>query len=120
MEGELIAEGKIAAVTCLLRLIPLPPPSRITGGDFSMACTPPSPFTQLSPACDVIFDKSPPLLVQLLNGHAHEVHLKEETKLNNFLLYGFLIGVLGAEQSAPKDRQKFSKYTRPPKISRSA
>jgi hypothetical protein len=44
-------------------------------------------------------------------------HLKEETKLNNFLLYGFTIEGLGAEQ---KDRQKFSKYTQPRKILSSA
>ncbi len=31
-------------------------------------------------------------------------HLKEETKMNNFLLHSSLIRVLGAEQSAPKDR----------------
>ncbi len=35
-------------------------------------------------------------------------HLKEESKRNRFLLYSALIRVLGAEQSAPKDRQKFS------------
>jgi len=35
-------------------------------------------------------------------------HLKEETKRNRFLLYSSLIRVLGAEQSAPKDRRKFS------------
>jgi hypothetical protein len=33
--------------------------------------------------------------------------LKEATKMNNFLLHSSLIGVLGAEQSAPKDRRKF-------------
>jgi hypothetical protein len=42
-------------------------------------------------------------------------HLKEETKMNNFLLHSSLIGVLGAEQSAPKDRRKFPEY-RPPQI----
>jgi hypothetical protein len=36
-----------------------------------------------------------------------EAHLKEETKMNSFLLYSSLIRVLGAEQSAPKDRRKF-------------
>ena len=35
-------------------------------------------------------------------------HLKEETKMNSFLLHSSLIRVLGAEQSAPKDRRKFS------------
>ena len=34
-------------------------------------------------------------------------HLKEETKRNRFPLYSSLIRVLGAEQSAPKDRRKF-------------
>ncbi len=34
-------------------------------------------------------------------------HLKEGTKRNSFLLYSSLIGVLGAEQSAPKDRRIF-------------
>ena len=34
-------------------------------------------------------------------------HLKEETKMNSFLLHSSLIRVLGAEQSAPKDRRKF-------------
>jgi hypothetical protein len=33
--------------------------------------------------------------------------LKEETKMNNFLFHSSLIEVLGAEQSAPKDRRKF-------------
>ena len=45
-------------------------------------------------------------------------HLKEETKRNRFPLYSSLIRVLGAEQSAPKDRLKFSekgsKCRRPP------
>ena len=45
-------------------------------------------------------------------------HLKEESKRNRFPLYSSLIRVLGAEQSAPKDRQKFSekgsKCRRPP------
>ena len=40
-------------------------------------------------------------------------HLKEETKMNSFLLHSSLIRVLGAEQSAPKDRRKFPEYTRP-------
>ena len=44
-------------------------------------------------------------------------HLKEETKRNSFLLHSSLIRVLGAEQSAPKDRRKFPekrwKYLRP-------
>ena len=35
-------------------------------------------------------------------------HLKEESKRNRFPFYSSLIRVLGAEQSAPKDRQKFS------------
>ncbi len=35
-------------------------------------------------------------------------NLKEETKMNSFLLYSSLIRVLGAEQSALKYRQKFS------------
>jgi hypothetical protein len=39
-------------------------------------------------------------------------HLKEETNMNNFLLHSSLIRVLGAEQSAPKDRRKFPKYMR--------
>jgi hypothetical protein len=39
-------------------------------------------------------------------------HLKEETKMNNSLLHSSLIGALGAEQSAPKDRQKFPEYRR--------
>ena len=39
---------------------PPPPPSRITGGDFSAAYTPPSPFTQLSRAVTSSVDKSPP------------------------------------------------------------
>jgi hypothetical protein len=34
-------------------------------------------------------------------------HLKEESKRNRFPLYSSLIRVLGAEQSAPKDRRKF-------------
>jgi hypothetical protein len=38
-------------------------------------------------------------------------HLKEETKMNKFLLHSSLIRVLGAEQSTPKDRQKFPEYT---------
>ena len=66
-----------------------------------------------------------PFSTQLLDGHAHEVpisfevqvHLKEETKMNSFLLHSSLIRVLGAEQSAPKDRRKFPekrwKYSRP-------
>ncbi len=33
---------------------PPPPPSRITGGGFSTTYTPPSPFTQLSLAYDII------------------------------------------------------------------
>jgi hypothetical protein len=40
------------------------------------------------------------------------VRLKEETKLNNFLFYGFLIEGLGAELLALKDRQNFSKFKR--------
>ena len=39
--------------------------------------------------------------------------MKEETKMNNFLLHSSLIRVLGVEQSAPKDRRKFPEYTRP-------
>ena len=35
-------------------------------------------------------------------------HLKEETKRNRFPLHSSLIRVLGAEQSALKDRRKFS------------
>jgi hypothetical protein len=40
-------------------------------------------------------------------------HLKEETKMNNFLLHSSLIRVLGAEQWAPKDRRKFPEDMRP-------
>jgi hypothetical protein len=40
-------------------------------------------------------------------------HLKEETKMNNFLLHSSLIGVLGAEQLAPEDRRKFPEPRRP-------
>jgi hypothetical protein len=32
--------------------------------------------------------------------------------MNNFLLHSSLIRVLGAEQSAPKDRRKFPEYLR--------
>ncbi len=39
-------------------------------------------------------------------------HLKEETKMNNFLLHSSLIRVLGADQSTPKDRRKFPEYMR--------
>ncbi len=62
-----------------------------------------------------------PLSTQLLDGHAPRgpkgAHLKEETKMNSFLLHSSLIRLLGAEQSAPKDRQKFPekrwKYSQP-------
>jgi hypothetical protein len=33
--------------------------------------------------------------------------------MNHFLLHSSVIGVLGAEQSAPKDRRKFPEYRRP-------
>jgi hypothetical protein len=120
MEEELKAEGREADVTCLSRLTPLPPPPpRITGGEFSAACTPHAPSTLLGPACDVILTISAPFGASSQWPRPRGpkgAHLKEETKLNNFVLYGFLIEGLGAEQLAPKDRQKFSKYMRPPKI----
>jgi hypothetical protein len=47
---------------------------------------------------------------------SRRAHFKEEASLTNFLFYGFLIKGLGAEQLAPKDWRKFSKYTRPPII----
>jgi hypothetical protein len=72
MEGELKAEGREADVTCLSKLIPLPPPC-ITGGDFSAACTHPSPFHPARMAYDVIFDNPRPLSVHPLNSHSHEV-----------------------------------------------
>ncbi len=100
-----------------------PPPPRITGGNFSAACTPHAPSTLLGPAYDVIWTIPAPFgaTSQWPRPRGTKgAHLKEETKLNNFLLYSFLIGDLGAEQLAPKDRQKFSKYTRPPKFLRSA
>ncbi len=90
----------------LARPVPLPPLSHCSARPMTSSLTIPAPFGATSQwPCP----RSP-----------RGTCLKEETKLNNFLLYGFLIGVLGAEQSAPKDRQKFSNYTRPPKILRSA
>ncbi len=122
MEGELKAGGREADVTCLSRLTPLPPP-RITGGEFRAACTPHAPRHPLSPAYDVILTIPAPFSASSrwprLRG-PKGAQLKEKTKLNNFLLYGFLIEGLGAEQLAPKDRRKFSKYMRPPKILMSA
>ena len=47
-------------------------------------------------------------------------HLKEETKMNNFLLHSSLIGVLGAEEAVPKDRRKFPEYRRPQIFGQSA
>ncbi len=98
---------------------PTPPPPRITWGEFGAVCPPHAPSTLLGPACDVILTISAPFRESSQWPRPRGpkgAHLKEETKLNSFLLYGFLIEGLGAEQLAPKDRQKFSKYTRPPII----
>jgi hypothetical protein len=80
---------------------------------------PPPPFTQLSLACDVIYlsiDKIPaPFCTTSQCSRPRGpkgAHLKEETKMNNFHLHSSLIGVLGTEQSAPKDRRKFPEFRR--------
>ncbi len=107
-------------MTCLSRLIP--PPHASAGAILAWPVPLPPPSTLLGPAYDVIFDNPAPLgaTSQWPCPQGPKAHLKEETKLNNFLLYGFLIGDLGAEKLAPKDRRKFSKYMRPPKFLRSA
>jgi hypothetical protein len=98
---------------------PIPPPHASPGANFSAVCPPLAPSHLLSPACEVIltisapFDESPQ---RPCPRGPKGAHLKEETKLNNFLLYGFLIEDLGAELLAPKDWRKFSKYTQPPII----
>jgi hypothetical protein len=43
---------------------------------------------------------------------SQEGSFERGAKLTNFLFYDFLIEGLGAEQLAPKDRQKFSKFKR--------
>jgi hypothetical protein len=40
--------------------------------------------------------------------------------MNNSLLHSSLIGALGAEQSAPKNRRKFPEYRRPQIFAQSA
>ncbi len=57
MEGELKSRREGSGCGLFIKADPLPSPpplSRITGGGFGAAYTPPSPFTQLSLACDVI------------------------------------------------------------------
>ncbi len=123
MEGELKAEGRKADVTCFSRLIPPPPPAHHLGGGLARSVSLMPPSTLLGPAYDVILTIPAPFGASSQWPRPRGpkgAHLKEETKLNNFLLYGFLIEGLGAEQLAPKDRRKFSKYMRPPKILRSA
>ncbi len=105
-------------MTCLSRLNPLPPPHASPGAILARPVPLPPPSTLLGLAYDIIFDNPHPF--RCILSIATPMRSQEETKLNNFLLYGFLIESLGAEQSAPKDRRKFSKYMRPPKILRSA
>ncbi len=81
MEGELKAGGKEADVACLSRPILSPPPSHVSLGAILAR---------------------PILLPPPSHSSAWPV-----TKMNNFLLHSSLIRVLGAEQLAPKDRQKF-------------
>ena len=93
---------------------PIPSPlSRITRGGFGAAYTPPPPFTtaQHMSICLSVVDPRPffgPTSQRPRPRGPKGAHLKEETKRNRFPLYSSLIRVLGAEQSAPKDRRKFS------------
>ncbi len=98
---------------------PVSPLSRITGGGFGAAYTPPSPLrTAQHGLCRHLFIccRSPPLFGSTSQRPRPRdpkgSHLKEETKMNNFLLHSSLIGVLGAEQSAPKYRRKFPEFRR--------
>jgi hypothetical protein len=112
MEGELKIRREGSRCGLLIKADPLPPPLSHASPGAILArpiLLPPPSHSAAWPVTSSVY-KSPPLSVQLLNGHAHEVPrgclLKEETKMNNFLLHSSLIEVLGAEQSAPKDRQK--------------
>jgi hypothetical protein len=124
MEVLLKAQGLLVGLAWFKVFAPFPPPPPASPGvnlAQSVPLTPPS--TLLSPACDVILMISAPFGVspQWLRPRGPKgVSLKEETKLTNFLFYGFLIEGLGAEQLAPKDRRKFSKYTQRPIILTSA
>jgi hypothetical protein len=120
MEGELKAEGREAGVVWFQGLAPFPtPPMHHRGGNLSTVCPPHAPYTLLSLAYDVILTISAPFGASpqwpCPRGPKGS-HLKEETKLNNFLLYSFLIEDLGAELLAPKYQRKFLKDMRPPTI----
>jgi hypothetical protein len=119
MEGELKVGGRPADVACLhpikavthrprrflARPTPLPLP----------------PLQQLRMACDATcfsaYMRQPRPFRHSSSTATHTrfqgAHLKEETKMNNFLPQSSLIRVLGAEQSAPKDWRKFPEYSRP-------
>jgi hypothetical protein len=72
MEGELKAEGREADVTCLSKLIPLPPHAS-PGAILARPVPLPPPSTLLGMAYDVIFDNPRPLSVHPLNSHSHEI-----------------------------------------------
>jgi hypothetical protein len=101
---------------------PIPSPlSRMARGSWARP-TPPSPLHNSSawlvmPPVSLLVCASPAPSGTAPRGPRPRgpkgAHLKEETKMNNFLLHSSLIRVLGAEQSAPKDRQKFPEYMRP-------
>jgi hypothetical protein len=111
-----------ADVACLHPIKADPLPS-VTHGprQFGAAHTPLPPSQQLLMACHATCFSAymlQPRPFQHSSSRAtptrsQGAHLKEETKMNNSLLHSSLIRVLGAEQSAPKDRRKFPEYSRP-------
>jgi hypothetical protein len=113
-------------VYSLSRLIS--PLSRIAGGGFGAACTPPSPLHNSSAhglwRHLFICCRSPPLLRSNFSTAAPTRSqggwFERGDQMNNFLLHSSLIWVLGAEQSAPKDWRKFLEYRRPQIFGQSA
>ena len=109
--------GRPADVACLqpIKADPLPLSRMIRGG--LARPTPPSPLHNSSawlvmPPVSLLICASPAPFDTTPRWPRPRgpkgAHLKEETKRNRFPLHSSLIRVLGAEQSAPKDRRKFS------------
>jgi len=116
-------EGRPADVACLqpIKADPLPPCHALPEAVLARP-TPPSPLHNSSawlvmPSVYLLVCPSPaPFSTAPRRPRPRGpkgAHLKEETKMNNFLLHSSLIRVLGVEQLAPKDRRKFPEYTRP-------
>jgi hypothetical protein len=97
---------------------PLSPLSRVTGGGFGAAYTPPPPSHgsawPVTSSVYLFVDPRPfrHIFSMAMPTRSQGGSFERGAKMNNFLLHSSLIGVLGAEQSAPKYRRKFPEFRR--------